>query len=210
MGTIALSFNGRTFDSDSKYQGSNPCKAANRLKKMTNIVIDVEADGPAPGLYSMVSFGAVIIEPGLGRTFYGKCRPLPEADWISTSLGVSGHTREETLGFMDPADTMDSFDKWLQLNSYKTRPIFWSDNNSFDWQFINYYFWRFLGRNPFGWSSKNINNIVQGIYRDARSKEFKKIQRKYSITKHTHHPVDDAKRNAEAMLWLVNNGKLKI
>ncbi len=33
------------------------------------IVVDVEADGPIPGDYSMIWFGAVIVEPGLKRTF---------------------------------------------------------------------------------------------------------------------------------------------
>ena len=38
---------------------------------MTWIMVDVEADGPCPGLYSMVSFGAVVVEPKLERSFYG-------------------------------------------------------------------------------------------------------------------------------------------
>ena len=46
---------------------------------MSLYVVDVEADGPIPGKYSMVSFGAVLVEPGLGRTFHGKTRPISEA-----------------------------------------------------------------------------------------------------------------------------------
>lgn len=38
---------------------------------VTYVMVDVEADGPIPGDYSMVSFGAVIVEPRLERTFYG-------------------------------------------------------------------------------------------------------------------------------------------
>ena len=39
-------------------------------------VIDIEADGPIPGDYSMVCLGAVIVEPELQRTFYGRLRPI--------------------------------------------------------------------------------------------------------------------------------------
>ena len=46
---------------------------------MSNIIVDVEADGPCPGLYSMVSFGAVILSEDLDKTFYGQCRPLADA-----------------------------------------------------------------------------------------------------------------------------------
>lgn len=43
---------------------------------MAYIMVDVEADGPIPGDYSMVLIGAVIFEPGLARTFRGDLRPI--------------------------------------------------------------------------------------------------------------------------------------
>lgn len=33
------------------------------------IMCDVETDGPIPGDYSMLSLGAVVVEPGLKNTF---------------------------------------------------------------------------------------------------------------------------------------------
>jgi len=65
-------------------------------------MIDVEADGPIPGDYSMISFGAIVVEPGLDRTFYGRLRPISER-WIPAALKVCGHSREETLAFDDAA-----------------------------------------------------------------------------------------------------------
>jgi len=32
------------------------------------IMVDIEADGPIPGDYSMVCFGAIVVEPSLERT----------------------------------------------------------------------------------------------------------------------------------------------
>jgi hypothetical protein len=37
---------------------------------MTYIMVDIEADGPIPSDYSMVCFGAIVVEPSLDRTFY--------------------------------------------------------------------------------------------------------------------------------------------
>ena len=54
---------------------------------MSYIMVDIEADGPIPGDYSMVSFGAVIVEPGLQRTFYGQLKPISE-HWIPQALSL--------------------------------------------------------------------------------------------------------------------------
>jgi hypothetical protein len=83
--------------------------------------------------------------------------------------------------------------------------MFISDNNGFDWQFINWYCHHFLGENPFGFSSTNLGSLYKGLVRDMFS-NFKHLRR----TKHTHHPVDDAIGNAEAMLAMIGEFDLKI
>ncbi|MCA9031313.1 MAG: hypothetical protein KDA66_10915, partial [Planctomycetaceae bacterium] len=98
---------------------------------MSYVMVDVEADGPIPGDYSMVCFGAIIVEPGLSRTFYGKLRPISEK-FIPDALAVSGFSREECLAFDDPKQVMETFQKWLTENC-RGRMIFISDNNGFDW-----------------------------------------------------------------------------
>lgn len=170
---------------------------------MSYVMVDIEADGPIPGDYSMVCFGAIIVEPALSRTFYKKLKPISEK-WLQEALKISGFSREETLGFDSPKSVMESFDKWLADN-VKGRPIFISDNNGFDWQFINWYFHHFLGRNPFGFSSMNLGSLYKGIVKDT-SKTFKSLRK----TKHTHHPVDDAKGNAEALLAMIEKYDLKV
>ena len=87
----------------------------------------------------------------------------------------------------------------------KGRPVFFSDNLSFDWQFINWYFHAFLGKNPFGHSSTNLGSLYKGLVQDM-SKSFKPLRR----TRHTHDPVDDARGNAEALLHLRDAIGLKI
>jgi hypothetical protein len=49
--------------------------------------------------------------------------------------------------------------------------------------------------NPFGHSSTNLGSLYKGLEKDF-SKSFRHLRK----TAHTHHPVDDAKGNAEALL----------
>jgi hypothetical protein len=167
---------------------------------MSWIMVDVEASGSAPGLFSMVSFGAVLCTPQLNETFYGECAPLPGSGYDPVALAVSGLTHEKTLLFPDPELTMKEFEKWVVAHG-GNRPMFISDNNGFDWQFINFYFHKYCGYNPFGFSSTNLGSLYKGMQKDM-FKNFKHLRK----TKHSHHPVDDARGNAEAFLTMQKMG----
>ena len=54
--------------------------------------------------------------------------------------------------------------------------MFISDNNGFDWQFINWYFHHFLGKNPFGHSSTNLGSLYKGLVKDT-FENFKHLRR---------------------------------
>jgi DNA polymerase III epsilon subunit-like protein len=168
----------------------------------TYIVVDVEADGEIPHKYSMVCFGAVIVEPALNRTFYGKTKPISE-NWIPAALAVSGFSREEHEKFDEPKDVMTDFANWIKVNS-KGHPIFITDNPAFDFAWINFYFHMYHGSNPFGFSARRIGDLYCGLVKDSRAK-WKHLRK----TVHSHHPVDDAKGNAEALLEMQKMG-LKI
>jgi hypothetical protein len=170
---------------------------------MAYVMVDVEADGPIPGDYSMVCLGAVLVESELQRTFYGQLKPISK-NFVPEALLVCGFSREETLKFDDPADVMAKFREWLAQNC-RGRAFFISDNNGFDWQFVNWYFCHFLGTNPFGHSSTNSGSLYKGIVKDMFV-NFKHLRK----SKHTHHPVDDARGNAEALLEMKEKLGLKI
>jgi hypothetical protein len=166
---------------------------------MSLIVVDVESDGPIPGKYSMVSFGAVVVEPTLSKTFYGRTRPISDL-WLPEALAISGVTREEHRGFDEPAPVMEAFERWVNESS-RGRPVFCSDNLAYDWQFVNWYFHQYLGRNPFGWSGRRIGDLYCGMVKDGHA-TWKHLRK----TAHDHHPVNDAKGNAEALLAMVEMG----
>lgn len=172
---------------------------------MTWVMVDVEADGPIPGDYSMIAIGAVVIgtyHKPVGETFHGLIKPI-SAKWVPEALAVSGYTREETEGFGVPEVVMYDFDEWLR--HYAPKPKFIADNNGFDWQFVNWYFHHFLGRNPFGFSSSNLGSLYKGMVKSMRE-NFKHLRK----TKHTHNPVDDATGNAEAFVFMVEKMGLRI
>lgn len=170
---------------------------------MAYIMVDIESDGPIPGDFSMISFGAVLVNEQLNKTFYGKLKPISDK-YIPEALAVSGFSREETLTFEEPKKVMTDFANWIK-NICNDRPIFISDNNGFDWMFICWYFHHFTEANPFGFSSQNLGSLYKGIEKDT-FKTFKHLRK----TKHSHHPVEDAKGNAEALLYMKNEMGLKI
>lgn len=170
---------------------------------MSYIVVDVESDGQIIGDNSMVCFGAVVVEPTLSKTFYGRIRPISDI-WVPEALAISGFSREEHLTFDEPAKVMKEFAEWLKEVSPDTKPTLISDNNGYDFAFINYYFHKFYGSNPFGWSSRRIGDLYCGMKMDARA-NWKNLRK----TNHSHHPVDDAMGNAEALLAMQKMG-LKI
>ena len=166
---------------------------------MSWIVVDIESDGPLIGVNSMVCFGAVIVEDGLKRTFYGQTRPISK-QYDEGALSISGFTRKEHEKFDDPGKVMDEFAQWIKDN-VKGQPVLISDNNGYDASWMNWYFLTYHGSNPFGWSSRRIGDMYCGMKMDTYAK-WKHLR----TTKHTHHPVDDAKGNAEAILKMADMG----
>jgi hypothetical protein len=89
---------------------------------MSWVSVDVEADGPIPGDYSMVALCAVIIEPSLQKTFYARLHPISEK-WMLDSLKICGFSREQTLSFERPQSVLRHFAQWLSIEGGKT-PLF--------------------------------------------------------------------------------------
>ncbi len=170
---------------------------------MSYIMMDIESDGPIPGDYSMISFGAVLVNKKLDQTFYRKLKPISNK-FLPEALAISKFSREETLLFDDPGKAMNDLATWIK-EVCADEPIFISDNNGYDWMFICWYFHHFTGLNPFGHSSQNLGSLYKGIIKDL-SKNFKHLRK----THHTHNPVDDAIGNAEALLTIRERYGLKI
>jgi DNA polymerase III epsilon subunit-like protein len=168
---------------------------------MKYISVDIEADGPIPGDYSMIALGAVVVDRDLETTFYAEIRPISE-NYVVDALAVSGFTREQTLTFALPYATMNEFADWLDEQAAHDKIKFISDNAGFDWMFVCWYLHHFAKRNPFGYSSESLTSMFHGYKQDMRAR-FRHMRR----TKHSHNALDDAKGNAEVIQQL--RGRIK-
>lgn len=166
---------------------------------MAHFIVDVEADGPAPGLYSMVSFAAIeLTAAGPGQTFFAELAPISDR-YVESALSACGLTRAQTLEYEAPSVVMSRFAHWVEQFAPSPRQVFISDNPAFDWQFINYYLHAFTGSNPFGHTARRIGDFAAGLERNfTASSRWKRLRK----TKHTHHPLDDVRGNAEALYAL--------
>ena len=71
-------------------------------------VVDVESDGPCPGLYSMVCFG--VVEYHSKKIFYGQTAPITPK-YIPEALATSGFSREEHKKFLVCNDRVGKLDQ---------------------------------------------------------------------------------------------------
>lgn len=148
----------------------------------------------------MIALGACTLDRK--HTFVDYIKPISE-QWVPEALAVSGFSREQTLLFNDPYAIMGQFNRWIRSTG-DAPYVFYADNNGFDWQFVNWYFHHFRGSNPFGFSSRNINDIFHGLRKDMRA-SFKRLRK----TAHDHNPLNDAIGNAEALEAMIERYGLK-
>lgn len=98
-------------------------------------------------------------------------------------------------------ETFLAFHKWLMNHRGKGGLVFVSDNIAYDWQWINFYFWKYFNGNPFGHSGRRIGDFYAGLMGDFHNTQKWKRLRK---TKHDHNPVNDAMGNVEAFKRIMN------
>lgn len=174
------------------------------------ISADIEADGPIPGVYSMLAFGLAVAGRFDGRsfeprdptasTFYRELRPISEK-FDPQALEVNGLDRErlEREG-SPPAAALREASDWVAVQAGDDRPVFVGYPIVFDWLFMHWYFVTFLGRSPFGFSAaldmKTIYQQKARVTLDAAGRNdlpsFLRSQRE-----HTHNALDDAVEQAE-------------
>lgn len=165
-----------------------------------HIVLDVESDGPCPGLYNLISFGLVSLgDPA--QSFLGEVAPAIDNPGIAAAREVSGVSFETQKTYRAAELVMADAIAWLDtVAGAGKRPIFWSDNPAFDWQFWNWYCHKYLGANPAGFSARRIGDLDAGRRGEPLNTSAFKKRRE---TAHTHNPVDDARGNAEALRWIL-------
>lgn len=169
------------------------------------ISVDVETSGPIPGEYSLLSIGACsAFDPDNGFTV--KVKPINDK-FDAKALAVTGLSMKElSQRGLDPAAAMSAFSDWLAtlVGSDETL-VFVGFNAPFDWSFVNYYFHRFAGENPFGFTALDIKALYMGAigcsWRDTRSSRMAENLKPTLVG--THDALQDARYQAEIfrLLW---------
>jgi len=125
------------------------------------ISVDIEASGPIPGDFSLLSVGASVIDNETD-TFYSEIAPI-SMNAVDEALKVNGFSLEHLAKIgRNPKDAMFEFAEWITSVSGEKKPIFVGFNASFDWSFVNWYFHHYLGRNPFGIGALDIKAYYMG------------------------------------------------
>jgi ribonuclease T len=163
------------------------------------VSVDVETAGPIPGEYSLLTIGACDVDSE-SRAFACELKPL-NRNVDQKAMEVAGLSLEvlERTG-LPPQEAMKRFDEWARgLARDDETLVFVGFNAPFDWSFVNYYFHRFLGQNPFGFSALDIKAYYMGAMRcrwaDTRSSQIEAALR--PTRKSDHKAVHDAQYQAE-------------
>lgn len=180
-------------------------------QKEIYISVDVEASGQIPGEFSMLSIGACAVGEK-DKTFYIELQPIND-NFVAENVAVTGLSFEElkTSG-EEPLSAMQKFEKWIMQVSGDAAPVLVAWNASFDWMFVDWYFRKFLGRNPFGLGGVDIKAYFMGKENVGWSRAKKRFVYEKFPTEyaHTHNALDDALEQADIFeKMLADNDKIK-
>lgn len=171
----------------------------------TYVSVDVETAGPHPSQYSLLSIGACLVA-NTERTFYVELQPVNDQA-VPEALEVSGLSLEELAQTgVPPTTAMAHFEAWLAREiPAGRRPIFVAFNAPFDWMFVNDYFLRFLGRNPFGHMALDIKAFTMGLTGlPWNQTSMRSLAVRYLDNRRlTHHALHDAQDQAELFRQLL-------
>lgn len=142
----------------------------------------------------MLSIGACTIDDP-PATFYVELRPInqrgtPEAARVH-QLSMARLMAEGIA----PKQAMLQLEGWLKGQVRNDQlPVFVAFNAPFDWMFVNYYFHRYLGHNPFGHAALDLKALYMGTAGVPWSQtSWRYIEPQYVEKENlTHHALQDA------------------
>ncbi|WP_405989881.1 3'-5' exoribonuclease domain-containing protein [Streptomyces sp. NBC_00986] len=196
--------------------------AARCVEPSLYISVDIEADGPIPGPYSMLSFGAAVAGTQDAEgftaadpeklTFYRELRPISE-EFVPEALAVSGLDRDRLRREgVEPTTALSEFADWVREVAPGAQPVMCGYPASYDWMFLYWYLIRFTGASPFGHSgcldmktlyATKARLPLRAVAKGTMPREL------LSRRRHTHHALDDAIEQAELfanlMAWPGNS-----
>ena len=183
--------------------------------RATYFCVDIECNGPVPGLYDMVSIGAVAVQikqgrPVLGSSLYLEIRPqAPRFDATAAAIHGLDQQRLRREG-LSRAEACRRLTQWVARETKeRTRPVFVGHNAPFDWSFVN---WTYASEelpNPFGYKALDTKALAMGVldlhWLDASKETIQPLLNLPPEDKDTKHRADaDALYQAKILIALLN------
>ena len=186
--------------------------------RATWFCIDIEANGPVPGLYDMVSLGATVVFRGaagalhLGVDFYMELKPVaPRFDARAAAIHGLDQERLAAEG-RTRSDAATALAAWVAQETREgTEPCFVGHNAPFDWSHVAYLYAEQDRPNPFGYKAldtKALSAGVLGLHWLDTSKEvlFERLGLPPEDSTQKHRADYDARVQAELLRALLNYG----
>jgi hypothetical protein len=159
---------------------------------------DIEADGPIPGPYSMLSFAsaAFTADKNLISTFSANLETLPNASvhadtkaWWDKNPEAWNECRKNCEL---PEKAMINYVNWLK--QLPGKPVFVGYPATYDFMFIYWYLIKFTGESPFSHAGLDIKSYAMAVLKNSYRESTKRNMPKQWFDKlpHTHVALDDA------------------
>lgn len=175
--------------------------------------VDIETDGEAPGVASMLSIGISAMHPETleeSGTFYRTLKRLPDAGVNPKTMSFwDEHIEYYVAARKDPIEPLQAMKELHAFVKHQCRlhmvdgkgpiPVFMAYPAGFDFSFVFYYLHRFLGESIFGFSSLDLKSYAMALmgtnFIDVRKENYPEGW--LSELPHTHHALDDAQMQAD-------------
>jgi DNA polymerase III epsilon subunit-like protein len=186
------------------------------IPRATWFCIDIEANGPVPGLYDMVSLGATVVidehdgSRSIGESFYMELKPVaPRFDPRAAAIhGLDQDTlQRDGLTRREAAEALTS---WVEAQTRPgTEPVFVGHNAPFDWSHIAYMYAEQEMPNPFGYKGLDTKALSAGVLNlhwldTGKEILFERLGLPAEDKSQKHRADYDARVQAELLLALLN------
>lgn len=181
----------------------------------TYFSVDIETNGPVPGLYDMVSLGAVAVYNHQGRAvmgekFYIEIRPqAPRFDSKAASIHGLDQNKLHKEG-TPRGEACKQLSAWVARNTRpNSQPVFVAHNAPFDWSFVA---WTYAAENipnPFGYKALDTRALAMGLLQlhwlDSSKNTIQGLLNLPLEDQNTKHRADaDAEYQATILMALLN------
>lgn len=172
------------------------------------VSIDMEADGPCPGVNSMLQFGAVFYDPkgnvleeyeaNIKEIEGGVKDPDTMKWWAEQEIKNPGLWASMKNDLVAPKLAMQRFESMVQKHTANLNcaPLVVAYPAGYDFSWLYYYLCKYLGKSVVGFSALDMKTLAMALlqkgYHDSSKARFPRSWFNPKL-KHTHNALDDAR-----------------